>query len=66
MLIPFLIKSLVITLKVCHKLYSLCVIFRLLNYGRTNDLQLLNATKVLEQEINWIKNVEVSTSDEID
>ena len=34
---------------------------RLLNYGRSIDLQLQNATKVLEQEIRWIKTVQVCT-----
>lgn len=32
---------------------------RLLNYGRSTDLQLGNATKILEQELLWIKNIQV-------
>ncbi|XP_066928951.1 ubiquitin carboxyl-terminal hydrolase 9X-like [Clytia hemisphaerica] len=32
---------------------------RLLNYGRSVDLALNNATKILEQELSWIKNVQV-------
>ncbi|XP_057300867.1 probable ubiquitin carboxyl-terminal hydrolase FAF-X [Hydractinia symbiolongicarpus] len=31
---------------------------RLLNYGRSVDLQLQNATKILEQEIKWIRLVQ--------
>lgn len=32
---------------------------RLLNYGRSIDFQLNNAGKILEQELQWIKDVQV-------